>query len=83
MQAAQPTYEIVSHLGAAEHCPNCIARDGKVFTFDSLPGWPGDGPFGGPMCLGGPNCHCELEYPENGRALATGGNTHWPPSVPY
>lgn len=57
-------YQIVWHLGASEHCALCVARDGQVFTFHSLPGFPGDGGFGGPgaVCLGGANCRCSLEY---------------------
>jgi hypothetical protein len=85
MQAAHPTYEIEWQLGMADHCSLCVARDGKVFTFESLPGWPGDGGFGGAdaICLGGPNCHCNLIYRENGRDLSAGGNTQRPASVPY
>jgi hypothetical protein len=85
VQAAHPTYEIEWQLGASDHCALCLDRDGKVFTFDSLPGWPGDGGFGGAgaICLGGPNCHCTLHYREGGRELDSGGNTQRPASVPY
>ena len=85
MLATGQSYEIIWHLGAAEHCELCVERDGKVFTFKSLPGWPGDGDFGGAdaLCLGGPNCHCSLEYRQGGRALAEGGNTQRPDSVAY
>lgn len=51
-----PDRRIVWRLGETEHCPLCLERDGKEFTFDTLPGWPGDGGFGGPLCEGGPNC---------------------------
>lgn len=85
LQATGRTYEIIWHLGHAEHCKLCVDRDGKVFTFKDLPGWPGDGEFGGikAICLGGPNCKCELEYREAGQSLAFGSNTQRPDSVPY
>lgn len=77
VQAANPTYTITWHLGEAEHCGLCIAREGKSYTFSSLPGWPGDGGFGGndAICLGGQNCKCWLSYEEGGVVLATGGNS--------
>jgi hypothetical protein len=85
VQAAHPKYEIQWQLGAADHCKLCIDRDGKTFTFDTLPGWPGDGGFGGAdaICLGGPNCHCSLIYREAGRDLAAGGNTQRDAAIPY
>lgn len=66
-------YQVVWHLGASEHCGACIARDGKVYTFHSLPGWPGDGGFGD-VCMGGPNCKCSLDYIKEGDPVETGGN---------
>lgn len=59
---AHPEAEIVWQLGDTEHCPDCTARDGARYTLESLPGWPGDGDFGGPLCEGGPNCGCSLSY---------------------
>lgn len=81
--AAHPAYEIVWRLGSAEHCQLCTGRDGKVFTLDTLPGYPGDGGFGGPVCLGGPNCHCSVELRESGRIQDSGDNTQRPDSVGY
>lgn len=77
VQKAHPEYELVWRLGEAEHCPLCLDRDGQSFTFDTLPGWPGDGGFGGAdaLCLGGQNCRCSLDYVENGEVLDSGGNT--------
>lgn len=83
VQQAHPDYQIVWHLGVAEHCRNCIARDGTIYTFQSLPGYPGDGGFGGPLCQGGPHCACSLEYREGDRTLATGTNTQRAGAIPY
>lgn len=74
VERAHPDYEIVWHLGDTERCALCIARDGHSYTFESLPGWPGDGGFGGPLCEGGPKCGCSLEYKENGETVAVAGN---------
>jgi 8-oxo-dGTP pyrophosphatase MutT (NUDIX family) len=70
--ASNPEYTITWHLGDAEHCELCVARDGKTYTFKQLPGWPGDGGFGGKdaICLGGQNCKCYLSYSEGGTTLA-------------
>lgn len=82
--AAHPTYEIVWELGATEkHCQPCISRAGKVYTVQSLPGWPGDGDFGGDICSGGPRCGCSLSYREGGQTLATGSNTQRDDSLGY
>lgn len=43
-------------------CGQCDARDGETYTLDELPGYPGDGDFGGELCEGGPNCNCELDW---------------------
>lgn len=56
VEASEPDATIIWRLGETEHCPLCLARDGQEFTFDTLPGYPGDGGFGGPVCEGGPNC---------------------------
>jgi len=42
-------------------CEKCGDRDGEEYTFETLPGYPGDGGFGD-LCDGGPNCRCTLEY---------------------
>lgn len=74
--AAHPTYEIVWELGdARDHCRNCVNRAGKSFTVKTLPGWPGDGPFGGNVCLGGPNCKCSCLFVQNGQTVSVGTNT--------
>lgn len=85
IQQAPDRYEIIWHLGAAEHCNLCVDRDGKTFTFDDLPGYPGDGGFGGTgaICLGGPNCHCSLEYRQAGATMATADNTQLPEATGY
>lgn len=85
LQQAPGDYEITWHLGAAEHCKLCVARDGKTYTFHSLPGWPGDGGFGGAgaVCLGGPNCHCSLEYRQLGVPVTIGGNVQRDEAVGY
>lgn len=56
LQAANPEYEIIWRLGETEHCALCLERADRAFTFESLPGWPGDGGFGGPICEGGQLC---------------------------
>lgn len=81
---AHPTYEIVWELGATEkHCQPCISRAGKVFTVQTLPGWPGDGDFGGDICSGGPRCGCSLSYREGGREVASISNTQRDDSMGY
>lgn len=47
---------------AADPCGPCADRDGEVFAPEDLPGWPGDGDFGGELCEGGPNDRCEIEW---------------------
>lgn len=85
VKASHPQYEIEWELGETEHCALCLERDGKIFTFDSLPGWPGDGGFGGAgaVCLGGPKCGCSLIYREGGRTMALGTNTQREAAGPY
>jgi hypothetical protein len=74
VERAHPDYEIIWHLGDTEHCALCIARDGHQYTFENLPGYPGDGGFGGPICEGGPRCGCWLEYRKNGETTGFSGN---------
>lgn len=78
-----PDRRIVWRLGETEHCPLCLARDKEEYTFDTLPGWPGDGGFGGPLCEGGPSCGCWLEFVENNQTVDIGTNTQRPDSVQY
>ena len=52
-----PRVRFIWHLGAAEHCDHCVARNGRRFTADTLPCFPGDGAFGSDACAGGPNCY--------------------------
>lgn len=61
---------IVWHLGDAEHCDLCSARDGQSYTAASLPGYPGDGGFGD-LCEGGVNCACTLELVYGDRRAET------------
>jgi hypothetical protein len=68
------SYSIIWELGAAiNHCKECIARDGVSYTVHDLPGWPGDGDFGGNICMGGPNCSCTVSFVEVTSALADDG----------
>lgn len=61
-------------------CDLCAARDGERYTAQTLPGWPGDGSFGGPICMGGPNCRCTITY-SDGNASEIGRNTLRPASL--
>lgn len=75
VKTSEPQYKIFWRLGETEHCPLCLERDGNEYTFESLPGYPGDGGFGGPICLGGPNC-----FPEYTRVTSVDielGYTRW------
>lgn len=82
--ASHPTYEIVWELGATEkHCKPCISRAGKVYTVQTLPGFPGDGDFGGAICSGGPRCGCSLSYREAGQEVASMTNTQRADSMGY
>lgn len=74
MAAAPGHYEIIWHIGASRNCHLCIDRDGKSYTEDTLPGFPGDGGFGA-QCYGGPNCNCSLEYIQDGVSTAVATNT--------
>lgn len=70
VESAHPDYEIVWVLGDTEHCELCLGRADQSFTFETLPGWPGDGGFGGPLCEGGQLCGCHLEYRVAGKTVA-------------
>jgi len=65
--AADPDAYIIWHTTSARPCDLCAPRDGQVYSAATLPGWPGDGGFGGMsasgmgLCMGGPNCKCYLE----------------------
>ena len=72
------------------NCGPCVARDGKTFTIKTLPGFPGDGGFGGPgalgqenICEGGPLCKCSLEFIQDGNVLGTYSNTQLPGATDY
>lgn len=60
------------HATGDDHtCENCASLDGEEFTATNLPGWPGDGGFGGlELCVAGPNCRCWLEVIDHGEAVA-------------
>jgi hypothetical protein len=57
-----PDAQCVWHVMSDDPCSPCAGRDGEVFTADTLPGYPGDGDFGGDLCEGGPNDRCELHW---------------------
>lgn len=82
IKAAEPDAEVIWRLGETEHCPLCLARKDKRYTFDELPGWPGDGGFG-ELCMGGANCGCSLDLVENGEITDHADNGIRPWSVPY
>lgn len=54
--------------GDAEVCTLCEGRNGQTYTAETLPGYPGEGSFGGPICEGGPQCRCSLEWLVGGAA---------------
>lgn len=56
-----PAYGITWHVNNDDPCDLCAARDGEVYTLETLPCWPGDGGFG-EFCDGAANCRCTLEY---------------------
>ncbi len=62
-------------IGDATTCDECSARDGQTFTAATLPGWPGDGSFGGELCEGGMNCRCWLTWTSPEGTSETGTNT--------
>lgn len=86
VMTAHPDYVIIWELGDnSDHCQPCLDRDGKEFTLDTLPGWPGDGGFGGTgilgqqnICAGGPRCRCSVRMVQGGQTVATGTNTQLP-----
>jgi hypothetical protein len=80
--AADPNAWLVWHTTSSRPCALCAPRDGRTYNASTLPGWPGDGGFGGTsvsaasmgMCMGGPNCKCYLEAVDNGQS-SIGTNT--------
>jgi hypothetical protein len=65
-------YSIQWQTTDAEACDLCQDHEGdNPYSLDTLPGWPGDGEFGGPVCLGGPNCRCTLIYSDASGNAAT------------
>jgi 8-oxo-dGTP pyrophosphatase MutT (NUDIX family) len=69
------TYTITWNTTSARPCGLCKARDGKTYTVESLPGWPGDRGYGADaLCAGGPACRCTCTY-ENSGGIAVGRNT--------
>ena len=69
------TAKITWNVQSDDPCEQCAGRDGQEYTIQTLPGWPGDGTFGGSLCLGGPNCMCTLEYSDDSGNTMTGTNT--------
>lgn len=65
--ASDPDAWVIWHTTSAQPCALCAPRDGQMYSASTLPGWPGDGGFGGMsasgmgLCMGGPNCKCYLE----------------------
>ena len=60
-------YGITWHVTSSKPCGPCSSRDGVTYTEQTLPGWPGDGGYGGSgLCMGGPNCRCYLSYQDTG-----------------
>lgn len=57
-------------------CDLCAARNGKKYTIHDLPGYPGSGNFGGPICMGGQLCRCHLDYMQSGKLIARSTNPH-------
>lgn len=80
--AADPNAQVIWHTTSSKPCALCAPRDGVVYSASTLPGWPGDGGFGGTsvsasgmgLCLGGPNCKCYLEA-VSGSDSSIGTNT--------
>lgn len=71
--ASPPRSRIVWHATSDEPCELCAARDGKEYTLDTLPGWPGDGGFD-ELCEGAANCKCYLEYLDDDGSSSEGDN---------
>ncbi|MFF4403595.1 phage portal protein [Streptomyces sp. NPDC001404] len=76
LASAEPgQYAITWHTTSTKPCTSCAARDGKTFTEQSLPGWPGDGGFGpAGLCYGGGHCRCYLSYQDMGASWSAPGN---------
>jgi uncharacterized protein YnzC (UPF0291/DUF896 family) len=69
-----PSSAVITWNALPDACEQCAGRDGTEYTSATLPGWPGDGSFGGDLCLGGPLCRCTLTY-SDGTNTETGTNT--------
>ena len=53
----------INWLAAADSCEKCAElAGGGPYSPATLPGYPGDGGFGGALCVGGPNCRCILDW---------------------
>ena len=75
-----PSNAVITWHAQSDACEQCAPRDGQTYSSQTLPGWPGDGSFGGDICLGGPLCRCSLSY-DDGTNTATGTNTLRPQSL--
>lgn len=82
VQADHPDYTIIWRLGDTEHCDLCRAREDHEYTFETLPGWPGDGGFG-TLCEGGQLCGCHLDYMEGDRVVDQAFNNARPAAAGY
>lgn len=60
--ADNPDHIVVRWHARPGACALCEPRGGKGYTVEDLDGFPGEGGFGGPICMGGPNCRCVLSY---------------------
>jgi len=70
-------YKIVWVAMDDDHtCDLCEGRDGQEYTIETLPGFPGSGHFGGPICRGGQLCRCHLEYVQDNKTIGVAENPH-------
>ena len=60
---------IIWRTANASPCLLCAEKQDQVYTWDSLPNFPGDGGFG-EFCEGAFNCNCELDYVSAGDVMA-------------
>ncbi len=84
--SAQPDQWLRWQTTSAQPCVLCSARNGNLYSAGTLPGFPGDGGFGGTsvlsaagtgICMGGPRCRCTLT-PVGAPGLL--GSLAWAPS---